>query len=118
MKRHEFNGWREIEDGEDWMLESPTGNWVRFEDHEEEIAARDQALKDLGYQLGEAEQELAKARDENERLRKQLSARLQELERIQQERLTWAMVCICGCSCCCALDAAIRGEVPQTGSTE
>lgn len=49
---------------------------------------------------------------EIERLRKQLSARLQELEHIKQERLTWAMVCDHDCPACTALDDAIRGDPP------
>lgn len=49
---------------------------------------------------------------ENERLRKQLSSRLQDLERIKQERLNWGMVCDHDCPACTALDDAIRGDPP------
>lgn len=51
---------------------------------------------------------------ENGRLRKQLSARLQELERIKRKRLDWAMLCDHDCPACTELDDAIRGDVPQS----
>lgn len=53
---------------------------------------------------------------ENQRLRKQLSARLQELERIKRKRLDWAMLCDHDCPACTELDDAIRGDVPQTST--
>lgn len=49
---------------------------------------------------------------------KTLSARLQELEEIKQERLTWAMTCGCECASCLILDATIRGDVPQEAKHE
>lgn len=36
------------------------------------------------------------------------------LERIQQERLTWAMYCECTCTFCERLSSVIRGSVPQS----
>jgi len=69
--------------------------WVVLSDHEAEIAARDQALKDLGYQLGEAEQELAHLRayqqqmndilKENDQLRGNLSLAEEGLANYAQE---------------------------------
>lgn len=63
---------------EGWM-QSPTGEFVLYEDY-------------------------AKA----------LSARLQDLEEIKQERLTWAMTCGCECASCLILDATILGDVPTS----
>jgi hypothetical protein len=66
------------------------------------------------YLADEVEEGLANYAQQNERLRKKLSARLQELNRIKQERLTWAMVCDHDCPACTALDDAIRGDPPQS----
>ena len=64
--------------------------WVLLSDHEAEIAARDQALKDLGYQLGEAEQELARTREELERVKSQAHIKIEQL-RVDYERLRKAI---------------------------
>lgn len=50
---------------------------------------------------------------EIERLRKALSARLQELHEIRDQSLTWAMACNCDCPACNGLYEAIRSAEPQ-----
>lgn len=75
-------------------------------------------IRRLKQQFSLAEEGLAKATQENERLRKQLSARLQELERIKRKRLDWAMLCDHDCPACTELDDAIRGDVPQEAKHE
>lgn len=53
---------------------------------------------------------------EVEQLRTQLSARLQQLEEIRQEALTWAMVCDCNCPACARLYEVIRDAREQQTS--
>ncbi len=47
---------------------------------------------------------------ENEKLRKALSARLQQLEEIRQASLTWAMACPHDCPACDAMYEVIKGS--------
>jgi len=68
------------------------------------------------------DQELANAKHDIERLQAAASAEANEVERrratlqrIEQERLTWAMTCQCYCPACKALDKLIRFAVPQDG---
>jgi chromosome segregation ATPase len=53
------------------------------------------------------------ALDGNERLRKQLSGRLQELHEIRNQSLSWAMACPCECAECTRLYDVILGEEPK-----
>jgi len=64
--------------------------------------------------LAQVTDQLIEARRENERLRKALSGRLQQLEDIKQERLTWAMYCECTCKFCERLSSVIRRAEPQS----
>lgn len=54
-----------------WGVDEPlrVRKWVPLEEHEAEIAARAQTARDLGFQLGMAEEGLANYAQENERLR-------------------------------------------------
>jgi hypothetical protein len=60
------------------------------------------------HQLMDARVRMLEA--ENEKLRKALSAHLQELEHIKMRRLDWSMLCDHECPVCTALDDAIRGD--------
>lgn len=52
---------------------------------------------------------------ESEKLRTELSARLQQLEEIRQASLTWAMACPHHCEACNAMYEIIKGaQHPKT----
>lgn len=57
-----------------------------------------------------------KTAQENERLRKALSQRLQQLEEIRQASLTWAMACPHNCEACEAMYEVIKGSSGHPGA--
>ncbi len=54
--------------------------------------------------------EIEQLKAENERLRKQLSERLQQIEEIRQASFTWALACPHNCEACEAMYELIKGS--------
>ena len=77
----------EIREFATWGVDEPlrVRKWVPLEDHETEIAARDQTIKDLGFQLGMAEEGLANYAQENAHLHSTLTYRLRDLDDARAE---------------------------------
>ena len=84
----------------------PSGRCVLECGHVGRCKSEDQAeIEQLRGNLSLAEEGLANYAQENKELK-------ERLERIEQERLTWAMTCECYCPACTALDKLIRRHVP------
>lgn len=80
---------------------------LRAESSPDALESERQANAKLTQELSLAEEGLANYAQENERLKA-------ALERIQDERLTWAMTCHPHeCAACDLLDKAIRASQPQ-----
>ena len=75
----------EIREFATWGVDEPlrVRKWVPLEEHEAEVAARDQTIKDLGFQLGMAEEGLANYAQELAHLHSTLAHRLQELDDVK-----------------------------------
>ena len=91
----------------------------RLHSHEWEhlIKTKDDEIARLLAELerikSQAHVKIEQLRVDYERLRKQLSGRLQELHEIRNQSLSWAMACPCECSDCNQLYDVIRGEEPK-----
>ncbi len=77
-----------------------------------ELLADNARLRNDIQELTCGDERYTRLGQENEKLRKALSQRLQQLEEIRQASLTWALACPHECPACNALYEIIKGSQP------
>jgi hypothetical protein len=83
--RYDFNTWREIEDGEAWMVDSRNGDWVKYDDHAKLLSALLQQIEGLKEGLANYAQELADLREYlRDRLGNDYARLVEDIERRHQ----------------------------------